>query len=132
LIATLVMTVFRMPISESLPPTAEFWAQYLGSGEAEDYPIIGLVLHLAYGVAGGVAFAALAPGSGESDALAETKNVIAGTVYGMVLSVFGARFLLEGLLEMDLETDDRLIFHLSHLIYGLTLGTWVGSRLGSD
>jgi hypothetical protein len=38
--------------------------------------------------------------------------------------------LLEGLLGMDLEPDERWIFHVSHAVYGLTLGSWFGSRIG--
>jgi hypothetical protein len=131
-IATTVMTVYRLPISESLPPTAEFWAQYVGSGDAEAYPVVGLALHFMYGIAGGITFAVIAPGSGESDAHSQRKNVVFGTLYGLLLSVFGTRILLERVLGIDVESDYRLIFHVSHVIYGLTLGTWVGSRLGTD
>jgi len=36
--------------------------------------------------------------------------------------------LLRGLLDEDLDPDEALIFHLSHVIYGITLGAWLGSR----
>lgn len=130
LVATLVMTAFRIPISRSLPPTANFWATYVGSGDPEDYPLVALALHLAYGAAGGVGFAALAPGWGRPEAVAESQDAVLGTVYGLLLSAFGSRVLLERLLGMDLDRDERLVFHVSHVVYGLTLGTWLGSRFG--
>ncbi len=124
------MTVFRMPTNKSLPPTADFWAKFVGSGEPEEYPVIGLVLHLLYGSVGGAVFAIVAPGRQETDASAGTKAAITGTVYGVALSIFGSRVILDRLLNVDDETDERLVFHISHIIYGLTLGSWVGSRFG--
>lgn len=132
LVATGSMTVFRMPTSKSLPPTAQFWATYVGSGDPEEYPVIALLLHLAYGVGGGVFFALFSPGSDDTDEIAESKGAILGTLYGLLLSVFGMRVLLERLLDTDPDTDERLVFHISHVVYGLTLGTWVGSRFGND
>lgn len=130
LIATVAMTVFRMPISDSLPPTANFWAKYVGGGEPEDHPVAGLILHLVYGAGGGALFGLLAPipsiGAEHSQ---EVRGVVAGLVYGGVLSVFGERAILVGLLGMDPQPDERLIFHLGHVIYGLTLGAWVGSKV---
>lgn len=129
LIATVVMTVFRMPISESLPPTAEFWARYVGGGEPEDYPLIGLALHLAYGAAAGGLFAAIlgAP-AGRREVERERVGVVLGVVYGVLLSFFGERVLLRWLLGLDPEPDERFVFHVSHVVYGLTLGAWMGSR----
>lgn len=131
LIATVTMTVFRMPTSKSLPPTARFWATFVGKGEPEEYPVVALLLHLVYGTVGGVFFALLTPGSGDSEAAAESKGALLGTVYGVALSIFGMRVLLERLLDADPDTDERLVFHISHVVYGLTLGTWVGSRFGN-
>lgn len=132
LVATLSMTVFRMPTSKSLPPTAEFWAKYVGSGDPEDYPVIALVLHLFYGVASGIMFALLSPGRGDSEEVAESKGALLGIVYGIALSIFGSRVVLGRILNQSLETDEVLVFHISHVVYGLTLGTWVGSRFGDD
>lgn len=132
LVATLSMTVFRMPTSKSLPPTAAFWSKFVGSDEPEDYPLIGLLLHFLYGAISGAIFAAVAPGSDDSEALAESKAASTGTLYGVGLSVFGSQIVLERILGLDLETDERLVFHISHVVYGLTLGTWVGSRLAAE
>lgn len=131
LVATVSMTVFRMPTSKSLPPTARFWATFVGGGEPEEYPVVALLLHLVYGIVGGVFFALLTPGSEDSEAVAESKGALLGTVYGVGLSIFGMRVILERVLGTDLDTDERLIFHISHIVYGLTLGTWVGSRFGN-
>lgn len=130
-LATVTMTVYRLPIARSLPPTSEFWGQY-GPGEDDAGPILALLLHLGYGTGGGIAFAAafarLGPGS-DSDAKREVASLVAGLLYGAVLSLFGSRVLLRRVLGMDLEADEVLVFHVSHLIYAATLATWVGSRL---
>jgi len=132
LVATVSMTMFRMPTSKSLPPTARFWATFVGSGDPEEYTLIALVLHLLYGVGGGVVFALLTPGREDAEEVAESKGAVLGTTYGVALSVFGMRAILEGLLDTDPDSDERLVFHVSHIVYGLTLGTWVGSRFGTE
>lgn len=130
LVATVAMTVFRMPITDSPPPTANFWAKFVGGGEPEEHTLVGLVLHLGYGAGGGVIFASLAPVSPIGSELSnEVRGVASGLVYGLLLSVFGERVILEALLGMDPEPDERFVFLVSHVIYGLTLGTWVGSKI---
>ena len=133
LVATLVMTAYRLPVSRSLPPTALFWAEYVAGGESSDHPVAGLLLHLLYGVAGGALFGALLP-SRESRDTAEREGfaLVLATGYGLALSAFGERVVLERLLGLDPTADERLVFHVSHLVYGLTLGTWFGSRTGDE
>jgi hypothetical protein len=133
LFATAVMTAFRLPILRSLPPTANFWAKYVGDGDPEEYRTIGLLLHLVYGAVGGLLFGLgygrlnLTPGENT-----EARGVVWGALYGLVLSVFGEYAMLRGLLGMDVEEEAATVFHTSHLIYGLALGAWVGSRTGGD
>lgn len=130
LFATAVMTAFRLPILQSLPPTANFWAKYVGNGHPEDYHGIGLLLHFEYGsVAGavfGLLYATLNAFPGRST---ETRGVVWGGIYGLALSVFGEHVLIRWLLDMDLDEDTTTIFHASHMIYGIALGGWVGSRM---
>lgn len=127
--ATLVMTVFRIPISRSPPPTSWLWAEYIGEDDPEDYPVPGLVLHLVYGVFGGGVFGALVgPLIRGTDFDRELLGVGYGIVYGVVLSVFGQYVLLDRLLGMDLSHDETFVFYVSHLVYGLSLGTWFGSN----
>lgn len=129
LIATAVMTAFRIPITRSLPPTADFWAKYVGSGDPDEYAAQGLLLHLAYGAMGGVGFVAVFPtGRSGSEVSKERQGALRGALYGLLLSVFGVQVILKRLLEMDLSPDERWIFHVGHLIYGLTLGSWMGSK----
>ncbi|GAA5046557.1 hypothetical protein [Haladaptatus pallidirubidus] len=129
LIATVVMTAYRIPIARSLPPTAAFWARFVGDEEASEYPVVGLVLHLVYGMVGGGFFALLferrVVESGQMD---EKRGTIWGAVYGFLLSVFGIHVVLKRVLRMNPQSDERFIFHVSHLIYGVTLGAWLGSR----
>ncbi|RRJ33866.1 hypothetical protein EIK79_03090 [Halocatena pleomorpha] len=129
LIGTLVMTAFRVPITRSLPPTANFWAKYIAGGSSEEHTVHGIILHLVYGTVGGVAFVlCCAPGGTGSDVADEWQGIVRGTAFGLLLSVFGVHIVLKWLLDMDLEANERLIFHVGHIIYGLTLGTWVGSN----
>lgn len=139
-LATALMTLYRMPATGTLPPTAEFWARYVGGGDPEDYPGIALALHFGYGIAAGGAFAleVLLPlerrereraatgtdAASETDGTGTRRFALLGTVYGAVLSLIGEFIVLRGLL--DIEPDDRRAFHVGHLIYGLALGVWAG------
>lgn len=131
--ATAVMTLYRIPITDSLPPTADFWAKYVGDGDPGDYPLQGLVLHVLYGAAGGAAFAVLFERlAGGPTVQRERRGALLGGIYGVVLSAVGRIAILEGQLGMDLEPDERWIFLVSHVVYGLTLGSWLGSRLSRE
>lgn len=129
LYATVVMTAFRAPIAKSPPPPANFWATFVGSGEPSDYPLQGLALHAVYGVVSGAVFGVLSPERGGSEAEEEKRQAVQGVVYGVVLSIFGERVIVRRLLGTKLDSDERLIFHLGHLVYGLSLGAWFGSRV---
>jgi len=129
LVATCIMTAFRLPILRSLPPSANFWATYVGNGNPDDYPVIGLFLHLLYGTMSGAIFGTLfALHDAERSIEAEQRGLVWGWVYGMALSAFGSQIMLKELLDIRLEADELALFHASHAIYGLSLGAWVGSR----
>jgi hypothetical protein len=128
LVGTLAMTAYRLPLFKGLPPTAEFWAQYLGDGAPSSYPLQALALHFGYGAAAGgvlgLALARTGENAGERD---DRVILLAGVAYALVLSAFGNRVLLQRLLDVDLEADERLVFHVGHVVYGLALGTWLGT-----
>lgn len=129
-VATAVMTAYRMPVAASLPPTAKFWSEYVAGGEPEDHPIPALVLHLLYGVGAGTVFGAVfRPFSTRTDGedRREVSGVVLGSLYSLALSVFGEYVVLGGLLDTDLDGSESLIFHVGHLVYGLSLGSWVAS-----
>ena len=129
LVATLIMTAFRLPIVRSLPPSANFWARYVRGGEPDEYPVAGLVLHLLYGTSAGAVFGFLfAMLSAERSIEPEQRGILWGSVYGLGLSAFGSQIMLEKLLDVRLDADELSLFHASHLVYGLALGAWVGSR----
>lgn len=125
--ATVVMTLFRAPTARALPPTAEFLAQYLG-GRPEDYPVAAFLLHLLYGGSVGIAFVPVSAILVDKTDEPETLGLVTGAIYGLVASVFGEKIVLARILDMHLNTDEAAVFHAGHLIYGLALGAWVGSR----
>lgn len=128
-VATVVMSAFRVPISRSPPPTARFWAKYVGGGEPEQYPVVGFLLHLLYGIGGGGAFgAAMSSQVDEPVAKRERVCTACGVLFGIGLSKVGTAVVLNRVLGLDLEPDERFVFDVSHVVYGLTLGTWFGSR----
>lgn len=133
LIATVLMTLYRFPLFRALPPTAEFWATFVRGGEPEQYPIAGLLLHFVYGgVAGGVFGAGFNAIDFKSERDRRLGAIGLSMVYGIALSVFGTRVIFKRLLGEELEPDEGTVFHVAHVIYGLTLGTWMSSheRLG--
>ncbi|MFD1511954.1 hypothetical protein [Halomarina rubra] len=127
-LATVVMTLFREPTARSLPPTADFLGRWLG-GAPEDYPVSALALHLVYGVVAGVVFGALWRRFVPRTSQPELFGILTGSAYGLVLSVFGRRVVLRHLVGMRLDPDEASVFHAGHLIYGVALGGWVGSRV---
>ncbi|WP_049929004.1 DUF6789 family protein [Halopiger goleimassiliensis] len=128
-VATLIMTAFRLPIMRSLPPSANFWSQYVAGGDPDDHPLAGLVLHFVYGMQAGAIFGGLfALQDAERSIEPEQRGLVWGSVYGMALSAFGSQVMLKELLGIRLEGDELALFHAGHLVYGLSLGAWVGSR----
>ena len=92
-------------------------------------------MHALYGVLAGVGFALMAssrdPVRGESGVgppspAGEVSMTVWGLVYGLVLSAFGETVVLRAVLGVD--PDDRFAFHVGHVLYGITLGAWVGTR----
>ena len=129
LVATVVMTIFRIPVFRALPPTSEFWGQYVGGGPAEEYTVQGLVLHLFYGTVGGTVLGVLFPYIDRySPARTQVTALLSGVVYGLVLSVFGDRVIFGHLLDRELDDEHAVTFHAAHAVYGLTLGMWLGKR----
>ncbi|EMA37836.1 DUF6789 family protein [Halobiforma nitratireducens] len=128
-VATLIMTAFRLPILRSLPPSANFWSQYVSGDDPDDHPVIGLLLHFGYGIQAGAVFGGLfALQDAERSIDPEQRGLVWGSVYGMALSAFGSQVMLKELLDIRLESDELALFHAGHLVYGLALGAWVGSR----
>ncbi|WP_254521580.1 hypothetical protein [Natrinema caseinilyticum] len=128
-VATLIMTAFRLPILRSLPPSANFWSQYVADEDPGDHPIAALALHLVYGTGSGLAFGVLFSLYDAGRSIEpEQRGLLWGSVYGLVLSAVGVQFVLQDLLDVRLEADELALFHAGHLVYGLSLGAWVGSR----
>jgi hypothetical protein len=130
-VATASMSVFREPTARAYPPTAEFWAEFVSGGEPDEHPIPAVVLHLLYGTLAGGAFGATVGAAGDRSSKRPLSAwAVAGAVYGVALSEFGLRVLLRRVNGQELSPDERVLFHLGHLVYGLTLGSWCGYRSG--
>lgn len=133
LVGTVLMTLYRFPVFRALPPTADFWATYVGDGDTEAYPGVGLLLHFLYG---GVAGGLFGVGAGLLSFRSERERGLGviglAFAYGLGLSGFGTRFVFPHLLDEELEPDEAVIFHVGHAIYGLCLGTWISSRERGD
>ncbi|WP_224332922.1 hypothetical protein [Haloprofundus halobius] len=126
-IGTAVMTLFRLPVARSLPPTGAFWEQYAGGDPDAIGPAF--LLHFLYGIGGGVAFVPVARTIRDRGL---TTTLFVGVLYGLALSVFGTRVMLRRLLGMDLDHDEAVVFHAGHVVYGLTIGIWFGTREPHD
>jgi hypothetical protein len=128
IVATIVMTAFMMTLGDdSPPPTAAFYAKYIGDGTPDDYMPQGMFLHMMYGLGAGVAFAYL----GVADLFLFTpvnlmNGLANGLAYGAVLFVGAAVFWMNIVLDMDPEPADVAQFLFFHLVYGGVLGAWVG------
>lgn len=92
-----------------------------------------MVLHLLYGALGGSVFAMLFSWLDErSPVPTELDGVLIGFLASIPFSLFGTNIVLDRILGLDMETDEVMIFHASHLVYGLSIGAWVGSRMSQD
>ena len=128
-IATAIMTAFRLPIMRSLPPSANFWARFVSGGHPDDHPVAGLGLHVGYGTSAGIVFGVLFSRlRAERSLEPEQRGILWGAVYGMCLSAIGSQILLDTFLDIRLDADELALFHAAHLVYGVSLGAWVGSR----
>jgi hypothetical protein len=128
-LATILMTVLMMALGDdSPPPTALFLATYVGDGDAVEYMLPGLLLHLLYGTGAGVVLAAVMPAVGfETASLIESLGI--GLGYGVLLFVGAAVFWMNIVLDMDPEPGDIGRFALFHLVYGGVLGAVIGAGL---
>ena len=127
LIATVVMTMFMMTMGDdSPPPTAAFFAKYIGDGGPEAYVKQGMVLHMLYGVTAGVAFAvgstALALDVG-ADAL--VGSVLWGLAFGLVLMIGGMLFWMRVVLAMEPDPKTMGALGFFHVVYGVVLGAGI-------
>ncbi|MFB6300820.1 MAG: hypothetical protein ABEH65_11210 [Halobacteriales archaeon] len=128
LVATIVMTVFMMTLGDdSPPPTALFYAKYLGDGDPEEYMTQGVVMHLFYGVGAGGVFGYLGmAGLMAVTPLNLTNGLINGLIYGFILFIGAAVFWMKMILDIDAKPPQVAMFLLFHLIYGGVLGAWIG------
>lgn len=130
-VATASMSVFREPVTRSLPPTASFLSRVTGD-DPGDHRLAAYLLHLCYGMsAGGIFGVASAHGPIRlRDSL--RAHLASGGAYGLFLSVFGRRVVLPALTKLDLDPDEATMFDVGHLVFGLALGAWFASRETSE
>ncbi|WP_336328747.1 hypothetical protein [Halovenus sp. HT40] len=127
IVATIVMTVFMMALGDdSPPPTALFWSKYVGDGAPSESMMTGMVLHIFYGIAAGVALAVILPLAGFGN-IELVVAIAFGVGYGFVLFVFAAAFWMNVVLALDPEPKQVGSFLTFHLIYGVVLGAVLGA-----
>jgi hypothetical protein len=128
LVATLVMTIVMMAMGDGgPPPTAAFVAKFAG-GDPEDHAMLGMVLHLVYGILAGAVFAVGVPLVGlDLGSLAVAVGL--GLVYGVVLMIGGMAFWMRTVLGMDPDRGMLLTFGTVHVIYGVVLGAFIGTGI---
>jgi hypothetical protein len=122
--ATAVMTVFRAPTAQSLPPTAEFLERYL-RGAANEYPLTSLVLHFLYGTSAGALFGPLSTTVVGETNEPETVGIAIGTIYGLTMSILAIKSFSNDFSEWTSLPTRRQYFTLATLytalfsVYGL-------------
>ncbi|WP_254762550.1 DUF6789 family protein [Natrinema marinum] len=128
-VATLIMSAFRLPLLRSLPPSANLWSQYVAGDDPRKHSVAAIAFHLLYGISAGALFGVLFSIYDAGRSIEpEQRGLVWGAVYGMALSAVGVQVVLQDLLGIRLEADELAFFHAGHLVYGLSLGAWVGSR----
>jgi len=86
----------------------------------------GMLLHAAYGIGAGPAFAVGVPLVGLSlDSLAVAAGL--GLAYGIVLMVVGVLFWMRGAIGMEPDAATMQTFATVHVVYGLVLGGFLGA-----
>jgi len=130
LVATTAMTIAMLTLGDDAPPpTAAFWATYVGEGAPDQYLLQGMVLHAAYGVAAGVVFAAGSTLAGLGLVGAPVPGLVGGVVYGVVLFAGAAGFWMNVVLDTDPDRGQVAGFLAFHLVYGVVLGAVAGTGL---
>ena len=147
LIGAAAMFAVRTPALRAEPPDPALLLARISGGDAHDYPSLGTVLQLAYGMLAGAAFAVVttrAPGLSVSvsdwttSIPDRTLSVpawdeqlwIAGLVYGLALAIVGLLFwapligLQERMEALDPGERTRRTAMLvgAHVVYGAILG----------
>lgn len=130
-LATIVMTMFMMTMGDdSPPPTAAFYAKYIGDEGPDAYMKEGMLMHMMYGLGAGVAFAAIGiVGAFLFTPVTLVNGVLNGLVYGFILFVGAAVFWMKIVLAIEPEPPQIASFLFFHLVYGAVLGGWVGLGL---
>lgn len=128
LVATIVMTAVMMVMGDGgPPPTAGLIAKF-GGGDAADYAMPGMVLHLIYGSIAGAVFAVGAPALGfELTTIGLTVGL--GLLYGLILMVGGIIFWVRMIIGMEPDREMMLTFGVVHVVYGLVLGAFLGAGI---
>ena len=130
-VATVSMSVFREPVSRSLPPTSSFLSRVTGD-DPGDHPIAAYLLHFLYGMGAGTVFGMASGRAPPRLTDSMRAHLTFGAGYGVLLSVIGRRIVLPVVANLDLNPDEATIFDAGHLVFGLALGAWVGSRETSE
>jgi hypothetical protein len=127
-VATLVMTAVMMVMGDGgPPPTAQLVAKFAG-GDAEEYAMPGMALHMVYGIVAGAVFAVGVPLVGLS---LESIGLAAGLglAYGIVLMVVGMGLWMRTIIGIEPDSGMIMMFGTVHAVYGIVLGAFLGAGI---
>lgn len=111
ILGTATMTVYRAPLFAGLPPTAEFWARFVGDGEPSEYPVQALILHFLYGAAAGGVFGLVSAGADRDlPGGRASASMALAAVYSALLSAFGRGSCSAGFWTSSCRTGRRWCF----------------------
>lgn len=128
LVASIGMTALMTTMGDGGPPPTAGLVAKVAGGDPADYQMPGMLLHAAYGIGAGAAFAVGVPLLGLSlDSIAVAAGL--GLAYGLVLMVVGMLFWMRGVIGMEPDAATMRTFGTVHVVYGLVLGGFLGAGI---
>ena len=122
------MTALMMTMGDGGPPPTAGLVAKVAGGDPADYQMPGMLLHMAYGIGAGAAFAIGVPLLGPSlDSIAVAAGL--GLAYGLVLMVVGMLFWMRGVIGTEPDAAMMRTFGTVHVVYGLVLGGFLGAGI---
>ena len=108
-------------------PGAQFWARVAGDVEPGSARWPGLAVHLVYGAVAGAVYPRALWWALEGSMMTIPGGLLGGVIFGTILFVLALAFWLAGLYGMVASADLLARYYTLHLVYGVALGSVVGT-----